>query len=308
MDLLLPEPQPPLSHFGATLLRHVLASGLRYSLYHLGLPLPDKAPTRIEKLRLSFDAATLRRQLDDTAESRAVLGALLEPEGEMGAGERIPAGAVFFHRLRLRLARLRRPVGLRPPPDAALPALESHFREQLSRAMPALGDALLDELLTALSRRQRRSRGRVLPGCLGPQAAAWIAGRNAKLEYLGPPDPLVASWAAEQPDIERSAIGSPGRRQGGRGRFREIYRRTLDGLRPVLAALGGGAHERLVVGHPDDLFFLPFELLGELTGNEKPPWLDAALLRNRAEYFGLLREAEPATLNAWNAAPLRLLP
>jgi hypothetical protein len=307
VDLLLPGPQPPLSHFGVTLLRHVVVTGLRYALYHLDLPLPDKAPTRIEHLRLSLDPITLHRQLDGTPEGRAVLGALLEPRGAMGAGERPPAGAVFFHRQRLRWARLRRPTGLQAPPKGDLPALECHFREQLSRALPGLGDALLDEILTALRRRRQRGRGKVLPNCVGPQAAAWLRGRRARLEQLGSPDPFTTSWAEKQPDLDRSAIASPGRRDGGRGRFREVYRHVLDGLRPVLVALGGGAHEQGVVGHPDDLFFLPFELLGDLTGEEKPPWLDAALLRNRAEYFGLLRQAEPAAVSAWAAAPLHPL-
>ncbi len=304
MDLLLSGPQPPLSHFGATLLRHVVVTGLRYSLYHLGLPLPDKAPIRIENLRLSFDAPTVSRHLDGTPEGRAVAGALLEPGGAMGAGERIPTGAAFFHRLRLRWARQRRPARFQEPPDGPPPALESHFREQLSRALPDLSDALLDELLSALSRRRRRSQGASLAGCLGPQAAAWVAGRNVKLECLGSPDPLAASWAGEQQEVERSTLDSASRRQGGRGRFREVYRRSLDGLHPVLAALGRGAHERGVAGHPDDLFFLPFELLGDLTGEEKPPWLDAAVLRNRAEYFGLLRIADPATRAAWDRSPL----
>ena len=225
----------------------------------------------------------------------------------MGAGERQPAGAAFFHRQRLRWARRRRPVHLHPPPEDTLPALESHFREQLSRALPGLGDALLDEILTVLSRRRRRGRGKVLSGCVGPQAEAWLRGRKPELEQLGAPDPFAASWAETQPDVERPVRAARGRRDGGRGRFREIYRRALSGLRPVLIALGDGACERGVVGHPDDLFFLPFELLGDFTGEEKQPWLDAAVLRNRAEYFGLVRQADPATASAWAAAPLHPL-
>ncbi len=307
MDLLLPGPQPPLTHFGVTLQRHVVVSGLRYSLYHLGLQLPDKAPLRIEHLRLSFDAAILRRQLDATPEGRAVLGALLEPGGATGSSERMPSGAAFFHRQRLRWARRRRPVRLEPPPEGEPRGLEAHFREQLSRALPDLCDALLDEILVAASRRRRRSRGAVPPACLGPQAAAWVTGRGAKLECLGSADAFARSWVAGAPAIERTAIGSAARREGGRGRFREVYRQILDGLRPTLVALGGAAHGRGVVGDPDDLFFLPFELLGDLTGDEKPPWLDAAVLRNRAEYFGLVRSADPSTQAAWAAAPLHPL-
>ncbi|MDH3523618.1 MAG: hypothetical protein OES32_08520 [Acidobacteriota bacterium] len=310
-DLLWPGPQPPLSHFGVTLLRHVVVSGLRYCCYHLGLPLPESPPTRIERLRLALDGAALSRLLGETAEGRAVRGALLAPDGAAGDGERAPAGAAFFHRQRLRWARRRPPVRLAAPPAAAPVALEHHFRKQLSRALPGLADALLDEILSALERRRRRRRGAALEPCLGAQAAAWTAGRRARLECLGAPDPFTASWAVEEPGVlEPAAPATPRgakRSAGGRGRFRELYRGVLDGLRPTLIGLGGGACGQGVLGHPDDLFFLPFELLGDLTGEDKPGWVEAAVARNRGEYFGLLREAPPATRAAWAAAPLRPL-
>ncbi len=55
-SLLTPGAQPPLSQFGLTLLRHVVATSLRYSLYQLGLPLPESPPVRLLGLRLFLDA------------------------------------------------------------------------------------------------------------------------------------------------------------------------------------------------------------------------------------------------------------
>ena len=52
--LLVPGPLPPSSHLGLTLLRHVAASGLRYALYHLGLPLPESPPVRFVRLRFAL--------------------------------------------------------------------------------------------------------------------------------------------------------------------------------------------------------------------------------------------------------------
>src|SRR5258706_3258425 len=54
-SLLLPGPLPPLSHFGITLLRYAVGTGLRYALYHLGLPLPDSPPVKIIRLRPDLD-------------------------------------------------------------------------------------------------------------------------------------------------------------------------------------------------------------------------------------------------------------
>ena len=63
--LLFPGPLPPNSHFGVTLLRHVLATGLRSALHRLGLPLIPAAPVRIVGLRLYLDRDALADQLGD---------------------------------------------------------------------------------------------------------------------------------------------------------------------------------------------------------------------------------------------------
>jgi hypothetical protein len=141
---------------------------------------------------------------------------------------------------------------------------------------------------------------------VGAAAAAWLAGRPARLERLGSADPFTASWAAGEPPVERPAAAAI--RAAGRGRFREIYRQALDGWRPTLAALAAQALLRGVLDRPDDLYFLPFELLGDLTVEERPAWLAASVLRNRAEYFGLVQSASPAERAAWEAAPVRPLP
>jgi len=304
-DLLLPAPQPPLTHLGATLLRHVVVTGLRYTLYHLGLPLPDKAPIRIHELRLYLDGEALDRLLASAAGGPALAGALSEPGGVAATGERAPRGAVFFHRQRLRWARRRRLPGSRPPAPRSAESLEARLRRHLVEHLPALNDAFLDETLTALDRRRRRRRGADLQPCLGPAAGAWMRGHDAPLTGLGPPDAFRRSWAESPVAVDRPA--TPLGADGGRGRFREVYRQTLDHLRPHLGMISDSALGRGVTGHRDDIFFLPFELLGDLTREDKPQWLDGAVLSNRAEYFGLVHGADEATLATWQASPLNPL-
>ena len=306
-ELLLAEPQPPLSHFGATLLRHVLVTALRYSLYHLGLPLPDRAPIRISKLRLDLDTALLARPLRRAPRGEAVLGALLDPAGVHDAATRLPTGAVFFHRQRLRWARRRPLPQARVAADSSVAALEVHFRGELARLQPRLNEALLDEIITSLNRRRRRLRKAVVKPCLGPAAAAWRQGQQAAATALGAPDPFAPSWAELAPALDLSLVSDVAVVDGGRARFRESYRQLLDRLRPTLRALGRAALERGVIDHRDDLFFLPCELLGDLTADEQPRWLPAAVLRNRAEYFGLVNAAEATTVASWAVAPLRPL-
>ena len=64
--LLTPGPLPPLSHFGVTLLRHAVGTGLRYALYQLGLPVPEAPPVRIVRLRLYLDDARFVPLLAET--------------------------------------------------------------------------------------------------------------------------------------------------------------------------------------------------------------------------------------------------
>src|SRR4051812_49542091 len=87
--LLTPGPLPPLSHLGLSLLRVSVESGLRYALYHLGLPAPESAPTVAIRLRLYLDAHQLRARLTPVPGGAAVVGALLEP-GDVGPRPAVP--------------------------------------------------------------------------------------------------------------------------------------------------------------------------------------------------------------------------
>ncbi len=91
-ELLLAGPPPPLSQFGATLLRHVLVTALRYTLYQLGAAPPERSPVRIALLRPSLDEGTLGAALGGAATSEALLGALFDPGGT--APRAGPSGAL----------------------------------------------------------------------------------------------------------------------------------------------------------------------------------------------------------------------
>jgi len=303
-ELLLPGDQPPLTHLGATLLRHAVDSGLRYAFHNLGLPPPEPVPICIEKLRLGLCP---RRKIGGvTADARlaALIGALEDP----GGAARLPGtlrGALLFHRARLRLAA----KGPDRSRDDGSPVTI------LRRHLPALRDALLAELAAALHRRHRRSRGADLGAVQSPESARWLAGRPADLTRLGVPDPYRAAWSVEP------AAGSPGTGAAPpsapfpalpvdplRGRFREGWRAAASELHPVLHELGAVAHRRGVVAHPEDPFFLPLQVLGDLAGEGRPDWIAGAVLANRAEYFTLLRDAEDDARRAWDLSPLAPLP
>jgi len=76
--LLLPGPLPPLSHFGLTLLRHAVATGLRYSFYHLGLPVPEAAPVKMVRLRIYLEQKGLAALLRGSPGGSEILASLLE--------------------------------------------------------------------------------------------------------------------------------------------------------------------------------------------------------------------------------------
>lgn len=323
--LLLPGEQPPLTHLGATLLRHAVASGLRYAFHNLGLQPPEPAPICIEQLRLGLCP---RRKIDLSAgdEVLAAVVAALEDPGGAGALPGRLRGALLFHRLRLRFAP-RQPGRA----EGATP------RQELARHLPALRDTLLAELVAALDRRHRRAAGATVRPVQSPQAARWLAGRRADLARLGVADPYRPAWSTELPDGVRAGrlAGSSEPRRTGRpaasapsasdaepeagldpwlavhslrGRFRESWRAAASALHPLLCELGADACRRGVVGHPEDPFFLPFQLLDELRSERPPEWLPGAVLANRAEYFGILRGAEDETRAAWERSPLEPLP
>ena len=296
-SLLTPGPMPPTSHFGLTLMRHVVGTGLRYSLYQLGLPLPEAPPIRLVGLRLFLDRIPLEELLREAEGGDALLRALLAP-GD-AATERLaqaPAVAAGLHRRRLRWSRRRPARALRDVESLTPGELWKAFETVVSSSLPALNDAILGELVATLERQRRRLEGLPVEPALGREAWRARAGRPARTELLGRLDPLTPSWAE---DVERLVdrvkhlSGQPlPRKPGARGRFREVYRGFLSNLRPILRALGRRGLENDVVDDETDLFFVPYPLVEELAGDLRPSWLEGAVTTNRAEYEALLRAPE----------------
>ncbi len=338
--LLTPGPLAPLSHLGVTLLRHIVATGLRYALYQLGLPMPEAPPVRIVRLRLYLDAGRLMDLLAGAPGGAAVAAALIEPGGA-GAlpaeGRRIGA-ALAFHRARLRLAPRRVRAGLSgrepslpsPPAKASLAAFEAG----LARVLPATSDALLADLAAAIDRRGRRARcgDGAAPPAITPAARRLLAGegsaarRAADLAGFGAPDLRAAAWSA-RPALAAAAC----RALAGwplppvdplRGRFRETCRAALAQLAPSFGALAAAAAARGLLDAADDAFFIPFDLIGDLAGERRLAWMEAAVVTNRAEHAALRQAAEPLDLLTalqettpdageraeWDLAPLLPLP
>lgn len=324
--LLVPGPLPPSSHLGLTLLRHVAASGLRYALYHLALPLPESPPVRLVRLRLYFDSEALAKTLGSDPTAQAVGGALLDPGGVAQAPlpSRLRAAAAF-HRLRLRLVPRRLPRPAAPPP-AAPEALWSELRRDLSRSLRATDDALLAELLAALDRRERRRRGVSQPPVLSRAAAAMRDGGRPPLERFGPPDPFRPSWARslQREGAARDELAETSRPPAHplRGRFRETHRALLERWTRPFGELARQACERRLIAEPDDAYFLPLETADDLASAEPLRWLAAAIAANRREYAAYLEAAEPGDLLAsalsiegppgpraeWDLTPLLPLP
>jgi len=300
--LLLPGPLPPLSHFGVTLLRHAVGTGLRYALYHLGLPLPETPPVKIIRLRLYLDARELRSLLTSEPGGADVVAALLEP-GEFGslpATARPLAAALSFHRMRLLPFRVSsdRPAGLtgKEPPEE----IWRLFRERLSRVLNRTNDALLSDLISSIDRRTLRARGEDVPPVLSKGAWTLRTRGRGDLRRFGLPDPLAPCWA-DEPDLALEARHAlkphplPGHDRY-RGRFREAYRSALCHLAPLYRALAGSAAERGFVSEPDDAFFLPMDVAEDLAGAHKPAWIEDAVKANRAEHDSLRKAAEPLDL------------
>ena len=344
-SLLVPGPQPPLSHLGATLMRHVVGTVIRYSLYQLGLPMPDGPPVRILRLRVFLDAAPLVATLRTQPAGPEVLAAMVFPQGAGdldGDAGRVRAAAAL-HRARLAALgpRRGRVSSSAPPAPAVEPApteaATPRTREQLWSAvcslvagrMPYLCDAALGELVTSLARRRLRHFGKAPGGALGQVALQVHQNRDADLRALGALDPMAPSWAEsavapeETRDRARRARGDrvlPAR-SGRRGGFREAYRWVLSEVQPLLVELGNRGVEEGILDAPDDVFFLPFDLGAEFGASRRPSWLGAAVAANRREHQSLAREPEhadeiegPAVLAPlrdrsadWDIAPLLLV-
>lgn len=300
--LLYPGPLAPLSHFGATLLRYVQHTSLRYAFYQLGIPAPEAPATRFVGLRVYYDGPKLDQAVPQFSDRAEVLGALLDPGGSatapLSAGL---SGALWFHRLR----GPRRPS----PTKVARRLTGKSFTDGLSLAVPWLGEALLAELAASLRRRQKPNETQVQ----SREAHSFLTGRRTALECLGPPDPRVASWAtAKPPGIEQpDGLACPPDRS--RGGFRELYRLCLDSLRIPLLDLAAEATRAGVLASKNDLFFIPMDLLrdieGGVNGTLEPTWLEQTIADNRAEWQELANRRPPAeTLGNVDVEPRSEIP
>lgn len=294
--LLLPGPLPPLSRFGVSLLRHAVGSGLRYALYHLGLPVPETPPVEVIRLRLYLDAKALRSLLTHAAGGADVVAALLEPggRGSRPAEARTLADALAFHRIRLLPFRVpsRRRVQLTG--DEPLEEIWLCFRQRLERVLVRTHDALLADLISAMDRRAARAQGEDVPPVLSRGAWNLRTRGRGDLRRFGLPDPLAPSWE-EKPELlagARHALephAAPGQDRY-RGRFREAWRAALGELAPICRVLGESAVRRKLLKEPDDVFFLSFESAGQLARGQRS-WLEA--MDNRAEYVSFRKSLEP---------------
>jgi hypothetical protein len=245
------------------------------------------------------------------------------------------ASSLAFHRARLRLVPRRLPGRLTMVPTASPAAVLSAFERGLARVLPATSDALLAELAAAVdrrARRARRAREEAVPAAITPAARRLLvgpappAGRRSDRARLGAPDLREPSWA------ERPALAAGARRalEGWplppadplRGRFRETWRAALTLLAPLFGALAASAAGRGLLDAPDDAFFLPFDLVGDLAGERRLAWMEAAVAANRAEHASLRQAAEPLDVLTtrqettpdtgeraeWEIAPLLPLP
>ena len=334
--LTLPGPLAPSSHLGITLQRHLLASALRYTLYHLGLPLPEKPPVRIEKLRLYLETKPLVALLEGTPGGEEIAAALVDPGGAGAAPRRTRVGtALVLHRFRLWRFRPPRPgvvspAGGAPASEGSRSELFAAFRRELTFLAPALGSALLAETIASVERRSKRLKLAEEGESLEPSRSQWAqrfsAGRQIPFFGFGSPDLRDPSWAEE---VGRAALAREGAHDSAgdvvpvhryRGRYRLALRAGLDRLRPLYLALARKAEERGVLERADDAFFFPLDLAEDLTYKRRPDWLDGAVATNRAELVRLFDGPEPPDiLNTdspsveprqalWGVAPLLAMP
>ena len=297
--LFLPGPLPPLSHCGVTLLRYCLGTGLRYVLYHLGLPVPEAPLVSIVRLRPYWDARGLRDLLTGEPGGEDVLGALLEPGGTAVLPAIHPqlSAAVAFHRLRLAAGRAALPGSEPPGPDESGPAVRQRLRRDLSRGLAKVNDALLAEVVSALLRRSLRARGEEAVPVLSRGAWALRKGRPRALARFGLPDPLAPSWretpAAAEEARRALALHPLPPRDALRGRFREVYRSLLTSLAPLFARLARRGTESGSLARAEDFFFLPWETGEDLVSDRRLDWVEGAVFNNRAEHASLTDAAEP---------------
>ncbi len=294
----LPGPLPPSTHLGITLQRHALVSGLRYTLYHLGFPVPERPPLKIIQLRLYLDTEALAAHLEDHAGAAELGGALLDPRGVQDRDEHSGevAAAALFHRLRLKAFKRRRPRF--PVEGITEEGAWKVFRAGVTRWLGVLNEALLADTLSARSRRRRRGEDKPVEATLPREAWRFRAGQDCRLAALGSPDFYSPGWDQDRDAREQAQTTLAGDAlpsfDGKRGLFRERLREMLSQLRQPYLAVAAAAVERGLIDSPDDAFFIPFDLAGDLAAPDKPAWLEEAVGSNRLEYEGYLGKVGPA--------------
>lgn len=266
-QLVLPGELRAMTHLGCTLTRHCLQAALRYGRYHLGLAVPTVPKVPIVHLRPYFEG--------DPADPFDDL--ILDP----GAGTPPPLprraqAALTFHRSRLRLRRRQ------PPSEEAGARLWPALRRRVSDWVPALGDALLLDLIAVRRRRRDRSRGKNRPPCSSPQTARWLAGSRLPTLDVG--------VAGLECDVDPTSLAKP---DPPRGALRDAWLAAVSDLRPRLVDLGHDAVQRGLISKPDDVFFLPFDHLDVLAGELAPQWLASAIDANREEWSALAESEAP---------------
>ena len=152
---------------------------------------------------------------------------------------------------------------------------------------------------------------------LGAEAWRFQTGGRPRLACLGPPEPLLGSWAATPPPPAPEGSTQP--RHAYRGRFRESYREALDLLAPSYRRLAQEAAGRGLLDDPSDAFFLPLDLADDLTADHRPDWLAGAVAANRREYIAHRTRpcpadrlepdcGDPGPPDVWELCPLNPLP
>lgn len=271
---------------------------MRYTLYHLGFPVPERPPVKIIQLRLYLDTEALESHLEDHAGAVELGAALLDPRGVQARGEHSGevAAAALFHRLRLKVFKRRRPR----ISSGGLAGEEAWkvFRAGVTRWLDVLNEAFLADTLAARSRRRRRGEDKPVEATLPREAWRFRAGRDCRLASLGSPDFYAPGWDQDRAARELALTTLAGDPvpplEGRRGLFRERWREMLSQLREPYLAMAAAAVEQGRIDSPDDAFFIPFDLAGDLVATDKPAWLEEAVGSNRVEYEGYLGKAGPA--------------
>jgi hypothetical protein len=145
--------------------------------------------------------------------------------------------------------------------------------------------------LAAAAARSRRGRAALRE----PQRL--LRGRPGRLDLCGPPDPLLPSWDPTPARAFACVAAAAARplppRDPLRGSFRETYRASLDRLLPSLRALAGAAAAGGALDEPEDLFFLPFDIAGDVASEGARAWIAPAVAANRREHQGWSRAPAP---------------